>query len=221
MTRTIRLLAAVLLVSACTARDAEPDPSSDTASGGGAAPGGAATPTPGGSAVPDTSSPAADAPRPDEPTLTFATGTGTAGVTTESRSDMPPAILRTVRTASHSNFDRVVFEFDGTRVPGYHIEYIDSPVRQCGSGNPVDVAGDGWLEVRLEPARAHEGETEVRVTVENRNRRPNLTNLQQLVLTCDFEAQVAWVLGLASPDPYRVMELQNPARLVVDVRHGG
>ena len=58
------------------------------------------------------------------------------------------------------------------------------------------------------------------MTVQDRNRRPNLTNLRQLVLTCDFEAQVAWVLGLGSPNPYRVMELENPARLVVDVRHG-
>jgi hypothetical protein len=38
-------------------------------------------------------------------------------------------------------------------------------------------------------------------------------------LTCDFEGKVVFVLGLVSKKPYRVVELQNPTRLVVDVKH--
>ena len=169
----------------------------------------------------DTSGAGGRSPGSDEgPSLAFPADSGTAGITAQSRSGMEPAILRAVRTATHPEFDRVVFDFGTGAIPGYHIEYIDRPVIQCGSGDPIEVAGDGWLRVRLEPARAHEfrDDTLAVVTVAERNRRLSLANLRQLVLTCDFEAQVEWVLGLASPSRYRVMELREPSRLVVDVR---
>jgi hypothetical protein len=38
-------------------------------------------------------------------------------------------------------------------------------------------------------------------------------------LTCDFEAKVSFVLGLNSKKPYRVVELQNPTRLIIDVKN--
>ncbi|HZI20268.1 MAG TPA: hypothetical protein VEY09_16930 [Pyrinomonadaceae bacterium] len=141
---------------------------------------------------------------------------GTAGLTEKKAEAGGVAVLREVRSASHTTFDRVVFEFDGRALPGYRVDYVDRPVRQCGSGRPVRVAGDGWLLVRLEPAKAH---TEAgRPTVRDRDRRPGLPNLKELKLICDFEAQVEWVLGLGSPNRYRVLELQNPARLVIDVK---
>ncbi len=156
-----------------------------------------------------------------EPGDTFPeTFQGTAGIVAEERRGIEPAILQEVRTASHAGFDRVTFEFDGLNVPGYHIEYIDRPVRECGSGHTVPVAGDGWLRVRLDPARAHEfiGER-AETTVENRDRSYDYPVLRQLTLICDFEAQVEWVLGVSSPNSFRVLELHEPARLVVDVRH--
>jgi hypothetical protein len=124
--------------------------------------------------------------------------------------------LRDVRTARNEGFDRTVFEFEGTQVPGYHVEYVDSPVRHCASGEPVEIAGQGWLQVRLQPARAH---ANGQVTVAQRERKPALPVLQELELTCDFEADVTWVLGVKAPNTYRVMELHEPTRLVVDVRH--
>lgn len=128
-----------------------------------------------------------------------------------------PIVLQAVRTAAHPGFDRVVFEFDASALPGYHIEYIDRPVRQCGSGDPVEMAGDGWLEVRMSPAYAH---TETgKPTVAERERLPDLPVLRELESTCDFEAVVTWVLGVASPNAYRVLELADPPRLAVDVQH--
>lgn len=141
---------------------------------------------------------------------------GTAGITERKHKGGGVAILRAVRTAAHSSFDRVVFEFEGSSLPGYQIEYIDRPIRQCGSGRVVPLAGDGWLRVRLEPANAHTEQGEPTIT--DRERRPNHPNLKELKLICDFEAQVEWVLGLGSPNRYRVLELSKPARLVMDVR---
>ncbi|HEV3471487.1 MAG TPA: hypothetical protein VG148_19325 [Pyrinomonadaceae bacterium] len=140
---------------------------------------------------------------------------GTAGAV-EKESGGEPALLRAVRTASREKFERVVFEFEGAGLPGYRVEYVDRPVRQCGSGEAVPVAGDAWLRVRLTPANAH---TEAgRPTVRDRARRLAYPNLKELKLLCDFEAEVEWVLGLASPNRYRVLELTNPARLVIDVK---
>ena len=141
---------------------------------------------------------------------------GTAGVSEKKREGAAPAVLRSVRAARHGAFDRVVFEFAGRTPPGYRVEYVDRSVRQCGSGEPVPLLGDAWLRVRLQPSRAHTEEG--KPTVTQRERRLRLGVLREMKLTCDFEAEVEWVFGLASPNRYRVLELRNPTRLVVDVR---
>jgi hypothetical protein len=158
--------------------------------------------------APDQEVPADEVPTPAE---------WTAG---DSRVEHPisgEVVQTEVRVARNEGFDRVVLEFAGDDLPSYSIEYIDRPVRQCGSGHVVPVAGDGWLSIRLEPARAHDEEG--RATIEERELRPDLPVLLELTITCDFEAQVEWVLGVASPNRYRVMELREPTRLVLDVRH--
>jgi hypothetical protein len=142
---------------------------------------------------------------------------GTAGIVEERKPGQYPGVLKEVRTAAHPNFDRVVFEFEGKAVPGYKLEYVDKPVRHCGSGDAVAVDGDGRLSVTFTPAQAHTDAGEA--TVKDRERRPNLRTLKEVESTCDFEGEVAWVLGVTSPNRYRVIELASPARLVVDVKH--
>ena len=139
----------------------------------------------------------------------------TAGIVKVERQGLTMVTLRSVREARNEGFDRVVFEFGGTQVPGYHLEYVDKPIIKCGSGDPTEVAGQGWLQVRLTPAQAHEGG---QPTITERERKPHLPIIQELELTCDFEGEVTWVLGNARPNKYRVMELREPTRLVVDVQ---
>ena len=141
---------------------------------------------------------------------------GTADNTLKENTDAPgAALLRDVRSATHPNYDRVVFEFVGAQIPSYKIEYIDKPVRACGSGNVVTFTGDAYLSVLFTGANAHTEAGEP--TIKDRTRSPNHTVVKDLKLTCDFEAEVEWVMGVASPNKYRVLELKNPARLVVDV----
>lgn len=124
-------------------------------------------------------------------------------------------VLRAVETtAGGAGYDRVVFEFAGDSLPGYRVEYARGPVQRCGSGDPVTVAGTGRLIVRFEPAEAHS------LTPAERHRTPALLAVRELTLVCDFEGQVEWVLGVATPAAYRVSELPGPARLVLDVKHG-
>jgi len=132
-------------------------------------------------------------------------------------------VLRHVETTTEASpgggYDRVVFEFTGggDSVPGYRVEYTTKPVQRCGSGDPVTVAGTGRLIARFEPAQAHDEHGNL--TPVERHYTPGLPAVRELTLVCDFEGQVAWVLGVAAPSAYRVSELTGPARLVVDVRH--
>ena len=177
------------------------------AGGPGASPAAGSAPVPAPSQVePAPGSPAAPA-TPDR--------SWTAGITSVERS-AKPVQLADVRAARNDGYDRVVFEFRDA-VPGYHLEYVDSPVRDCGAGEPRAIAGDAWLEVRLFPALAH---TEAGVpTIVERERALSLPIVRELELTCDFEAVVTWVLGVASPHRYSVLELNDPPRLVVDIQH--
>ena len=177
----------------------------------------AVSPTPSVANAANNSSPATPAPADevDNDTADFA---GTAGVTEKKNTGISGvAIMNAVRTAKHGNYDRVVFEFAGTELPTYHIEYIDKPVRACGSGDTIPLAGDGWLEVRFTDAQAHTPEGEP--TIKDRQRSPILPVIKGLKITCDFEAEVTWVAGVASPNKYRVIELKSPTRLAVDIKH--
>jgi len=141
---------------------------------------------------------------------------GTAGIVEVKRPNIHPAQLRKIRTGQHPTFDRVVFEFDGGSVPGYRVEYVDKPIRSCGAGEIVQIGGYGFLLVQMSPAQAHTEEGQP--TIETRDFAPDLAVLKELKSLCDFEANVQWVMGLSSPNRYRVLELTNPARLVIDVR---
>lgn len=142
---------------------------------------------------------------------------GTVGILNVTRSG-PVATLTSVRAATHEGYDRVVFELaNNDALPGYHVEYIDKPARDCGSGDAKEIAGDAWLEVRMSPENAH---TEAgQPTIPFREQTMNLQVIRELERTCDFEAVTTWIIGLSSPNPYRVQELSDPPRLVVDIAH--
>lgn len=130
-----------------------------------------------------------------------------------------PVIVRDARLATHTSeggFDRFVFEFDGGH-PAVHVEYVDKPVRACGSGDQLFPEGDGYLQIRLTGAQAHTEAGEA--TISHERETHTLSTVVETVPTCDFEGGVTWVLGVRSPEPYRVIRLDAPARLAVDVRH--
>ena len=138
-----------------------------------------------------------------------------AGGSDSWRGEMPRLVA--VRTGYHEGYDRIVFEFSGDAMPSWWTEYIDRPAHECGSGEQRFLAGDAWLEVRFNGSAAHTDAGEPTIT--SRDRTLKLPNMKELALTCDFEATVTWVIGLASPEPYRAIELTNPTRLVIEIRH--
>jgi hypothetical protein len=118
-----------------------------------------------------------------------------------------------LRAASHPGFDRLVLELD--RAAGYRVAWLDGPPVGCGSGEVVELPGAAFLEIRLEPAKAHDEEGAL--TLQTRDLRPELPALSSVAVTCDFEAVLTLAAGAPRRLPFRVARLEAPPRLVVDV----
>lgn len=160
---------------------------------------------------------------------TTPTGTGTPAATEEpfqggrdpveapGPTAPPVLVLTDVRTGEHTGYDRITFEFADSR-PGYRVDYRDAAYTSaCGSGELVGVEGAALLQVRFTPANAHDEQG--RSTVGFQELTPGLTTLLEAQQTCDFEADVTWALGLSQEVDFRVVELDNPPRVAVDVAH--
>jgi hypothetical protein len=128
------------------------------------------------------------------------------------------ALLERVAVAGHEGYDRVVFQFRNG-LPGYRVEYVDPPLREDGSGNVVDLEGNAFLVVRMEPASGFDltvPEGKLIYTGPRRIAGETTTVVRELVRTGDFEAVLTWAIGLEERVPFRVLTLDDPARLVVD-----
>ena len=128
------------------------------------------------------------------------------------------ALLERVAVAGHDGYDRVVFQFRNG-LPGFLVEYVDPPLREDGSGNVVDLEGNAFLVVRMEPASGFDlsvPEGELIYTGPRRIAGEDTTVLREVVRTGDFEAVLTWAIGLDERVPFRVLTLDDPARIVVD-----
>ena len=83
---------------------------------------------------------------------------------------------------------------DLERVGDRHASAIARPADQLGERHPVDP---------LHRDESHRDEDQVDpdlATVADRERAPNLPIIKELKITCDFEGEVTWVLGVSSPN---------------------
>ncbi len=148
---------------------------------------------------------------------TDACGYGTQPVTINgSATATSPAILTDVRVGAHANdgYDRIVFEFDGVLPDQTQISYQDS-VSQCGSGRPVSLQGNGILVVRMTAAQAHaNGDS----TIDSTTIQGPGGSILQAKQVCDFEGTVTWAIGTDEIAGFEVTTLNNPGRIVIDVR---
>ena len=127
------------------------------------------------------------------------------------------ANITDVRYATHPEYDRVVFEFEqGT--PELTLDSATPPFTQDASGEPITVDGESFLRLTMrggtrqtdEGTSSFDGPTDFD---------PALPTLVDLVQGGDFERQSTWYLGLASEACVRVILLDGPPRLAIDVEH--
>lgn len=130
------------------------------------------------------------------------------------------ALLDRVAVGRHEGYDRVVFQFATEGVPGYRVEYVDPPLKEDGSGNPVDVKGNAFVVARMEPASGFDLNTGDGVLVyKGPKRLPGASIVKEVVRTGDFEAVLSWAIGLDAEVPFRVTTAESPSRLIVDFKN--
>ena len=121
-----------------------------------------------------------------------------------------------VRVGRHEGYDRVVYEFSGSGLPTYHVEWVDEPLGD-GSGEPVEVPGDAYLEVRASTV-------EIPTDAQPEPTSPSAGSLEGTVVTSaepiwgGFEGYGQTFVGVSGEQrPVRVTVLNDPTRLVVDI----
>lgn len=132
------------------------------------------------------------------------------------------SLLTDVRAAAHDGYDRLVFQFRNG-LPGYDVRYVERPVVADGSGEEVPVAGGAVLVVRMEPALDADlsQESAPRTYTGPQRFTPTTTAVAELVRTGGFEAVLTWAAGVDEQRPFLVSTLDDPARLVIDVKSSG
>lgn len=95
---------------------------------------------------------------------------------------------------------KVIFEFEQQAPgPGYEVSYqpADTAKIEDASGNPVAIAGDAFLVVKLTPAMTAKIDgDQVTKTYTGPRRLQGSGPIAEVVKTGDFESVVTWVIGL-------------------------
>ena len=127
------------------------------------------------------------------------------------------ANITDVRVGTHVGYDRVVFEFEqGT--PEVTLDRAAPPFTADASGLPIDVEGASFLRLTMRGGSkqtdagtsSYDGPTDFSVD------HPALVHV---VEGGDFERQSTWYLGLTGEACVRVLLLDEPHRLVIDLEH--
>jgi hypothetical protein len=150
------------------------------------------------------------------------TGAGTTPVKADAAGS-ETALLERIALGRHEGYDRVVFQFKND-LPGYSVEYVQPPLKEDGSGNPVAIDGNAVVVVRMEPASGFDLDTGEGVLVYKGPKRiegssAGTSVVKELARTGDFEAVLSWAIGLSDKVDFRVTTATSPDRLIVDFRN--
>ena len=128
--------------------------------------------------------------------------------------------VKKVRAARKKDFDRLVFEFEGA-FPSYRIEYLKSHFYESEGGRQrIRTAGRAFLLLTFIQVPADDkqvGFSEAKGFIPKGSLRlPSLSSVDDKEL---FEGTYDFVAGVSARKPFRVTELSNPDRLVIDFQH--
>ena len=125
-----------------------------------------------------------------------------------------PARLTAVSTDRSRGFDRVVFSFS-TALPGYRLEMLAEVGGGC-DGTEAASDAPAHLVVEFERAVSNDGGAPL---VADRTRSTGFPALVDAVQACDADGKVRWLLGTSGTLDYRLLEMSDDPRLVIDLRH--
>jgi hypothetical protein len=118
--------------------------------------------------------------------------------------------LVAVREAHHPGYDRITFEFVGA-VPAYSVvRQGNARFVRDASGQPVILNGTAGLKLTFRGVDLSAAVSE--------DQNPSLPVVLEVRNVGNFERVVSFGVGLASPACIRVLELNGPTRLAIDVQ---
>lgn len=122
-----------------------------------------------------------------------------------------------VRVAKNKDYDRVVFEFDGGK-PDYIIQYLPSNIYTSEAGDEkIKIAGNRFLVIYLYGMGIFE---EMPCELESfPEGELDLPTVKQIEDKGRFEGIRDLLVGVKAKKTFRVQELLNPSRLVIDFTH--
>lgn len=126
-------------------------------------------------------------------------------------------LLHTVRVGSHPEFDRVVFEHAGDGMPAWRVEYVERPT-QPGSGGTVDMPGEAFIAVHAQGLMPGNAGEEAGHRVGARDWTHASSIIRSTYSTVVFEGSPTYYIGLDRERPFQVRALEDPSRLVLDVK---
>ena len=129
--------------------------------------------------------------------------------------DGPSAKLGAIRAARHPGFDRVVFQFEGAEVPGYRIEYVREITLGETDDQYLTLQGGALVQVTFQGSASEDYRPGSQTVPDVLT--PGLAQVKQVGLAEDWEGVVRLGIGLDHRAGFRVLELHDPARVVVDV----
>jgi hypothetical protein len=129
--------------------------------------------------------------------------------------DGPSAKLAAVRAAGHPGFDRVVFEFEGTSVPGYRIGYVGEITLGETDDQYLTLQGGALVQATFQGSASDDYRPGTQTVPDTFT--PGLVQVKQIGLAEDWEGLVRLGIGLDHRAGFRVLELRDPVRVVVDV----
>ena len=132
----------------------------------------------------------------------------------------PPTFLADVRLGGHDDFDRVTFVLDGPPADiSYRVQTVEEAIPP--SGQPVEVDGDGIIEVTMTPVTGVDlsgPEPVVEYDGPRRLAAAATDVITEVIAVEDFESTFVWAIGVETDAQFAVALLDEPTRLVVDVR---
>ena len=138
--------------------------------------------------------------------------------------DAQNLLMVDARLGAHFDFDRFVLEFESHpagNIAGppdsYSIQWVSQPPIQFGSGQSIEVQGPEYLEILLHAyaysrgpiPSEYSGLTEIQAT--------GTLNVTEAVFGGEVEGKLIWAIGAKNRTGFRVLEIPDPPRLVIDI----
>ena len=133
--------------------------------------------------------------------------------------DPGSSFLVDARVGAHTDYDRFVLEFEsGDSTPdSYVINWTPNKPEGDGSGLPIDVDGDVFLEISMGASvinwdgaeEVYDGPTSLSSSL--------LGNMVEASSGGYFEGRMLWAIGANEANGFQVLELDDPPRIVIDI----